>query len=55
MSLNKATSTLLSAEVPLLIFEIVPIKIPSGKIVDFPPVSIVSPILKGACLGKSES
>ena len=53
ISLNKVTSTLLSAVLPLFIFDIVPIKIPSGKIVDFPSVSIVSPIFKGACLGIS--
>ena len=35
------------------IFLIVPIKIPSGKIVDLPPVIIVSPIFIAACLGIS--
>ena len=35
--------------------QVVSIKIPSGKIVDFPPVSIVSPIFRGACLGISDN
>ena len=53
MSLKSSTSTLLSAVFPGFIFNIVPIRIPSGKIVDLPPVSIVSPIFIGACLGIS--
>ena len=55
ISLNKVISNLLSAEFPMLIFDTTPIKIPSGKMVDIPPVSMVSPIFKGACLGISES
>ena len=55
MSLNNLMLIVLRAVSFSFLSITVPIGIPSGKIVDFPPVIIVSPILYFACLGISFS
>ena len=53
ISLNNLTLITLSKALSLFISITFPIRIPSGKIADLPPVSIVSPISTGAYLGIS--